>query len=96
VACNKVRSKTSPLDSWQDIPSRLGLVNAVVVQDCVNSARRVVENDVFKELNELNRTLSTEFPVDEAAFAAVVLGLETISRGVGADFINAHDHVADP
>lgn len=48
-----------------------GLVNTVVVQDHMNSARGVPGSDAFEKLDELNRALSIEYLVDEAACADI-------------------------
>jgi hypothetical protein len=47
------------------------LVNTVVVQDHANSARWVRESDVLEKLNELNKTLSIEYVVNEVACGGV-------------------------
>jgi len=48
-----------------------GLVNTVVIQDYVNSTRRVTGSDAFEKLDELNRTLSIEYLVDKASTADI-------------------------
>lgn len=48
-----------------------GLVNTVVVQDYVNSARGVPGSDAFEKLDELSRALSIKYVVDEAACADI-------------------------